>query len=31
MEIWIEHHHEAYAKALVAGKILDLGQNYSDA
>jgi glycine betaine/proline transport system substrate-binding protein len=31
MEIWVELQHEAYAKALVAGKILDLGQNYSDA
>ena len=31
MEIWVELQQEAYAKALVAGKILDLGQNYSDA
>ena len=31
MEIWIELQHEAYAKALVAGKILDLGENYSNA
>ncbi len=31
MEIWIELQHEGYAKALVAGKILDLGNNYSDA
>jgi glycine betaine/proline transport system substrate-binding protein len=31
MEIWVELQHEAYAKALVAGRILDLGQNYSDA
>ena len=31
MEIWVELQHEAFAKALVAGKILDLGQNYADA
>ncbi len=31
MEIWIELQHEGYAKALVAGKILDLGNNYANA
>ncbi len=31
MEIWVELQHEAFAKALVAGKILNLGENYADA
>lgn len=31
MEVWIELQHEVYAKALVAGKILDLGRNFANA
>ena len=31
MEVWVELQQEAYAKALVAGDVLDLGSNFTDA
>ena len=31
MEVWVELQQEAYAKALVAGHVLDLGSNFTDA
>ena len=31
MEVWVELQHEIYSKALVAGKILDLGPNFKNA
>jgi glycine betaine/proline transport system substrate-binding protein len=31
MEVWVELQQEAYAKALVAGHVLDLGSNFTNA